>query len=45
MAHRWWVLVDRHGIVIGFDGSFNGIFFSRFAGDGSNRFESKLRWI
>ena len=32
MAHRWWVLVDRRGIVIGSDGSVNGIFFSGFAG-------------
>ena len=27
MAHRWWVLADRRGVVIGSDGSINGFFF------------------
>ena len=33
MAHRWWVLANRCGVVIGSDGSVNGIFFfSGFVG-------------
>ena len=30
VAHRWWVLADRHGVVIGSDGFVNGFFFFFF---------------
>ena len=44
MAHRWWVLADQRGVVIGSNGSINGAFFSGWGGEFAGIYES-LVWF